>query len=86
MSIVGNVQLHEFVQSTESIAETGVLNTLFVRYHVVVKCFQAWQRIHHEVTITGDVAHGVGKESYVQDLGHAGKRLQVLPFLDIVLV
>ena len=65
LGVVGDVQLHELVKSSESVSETRIFNSLFVCNYMVIKSFESWNRVDHEVTIPWNVTHRVGEESDV---------------------
>ena len=86
LGVVGDVQLHELVKSSESVSETRIFNSLFVCNYMVIKSFESRNRVDHEVTIPWNVANRVGEESDVQDRRHACQTLQVLPLLYVIIV
>ena len=59
MTIVRDMQLHEFIESSESVTEGSVFNYFFIRYDEVVKCSQPGQRVYHEVSVTRNCTDGI---------------------------
>lgn len=80
------MQLHEFVETSESVTEGSVLDPLFVRYHIVVKSLQRWQRVHHEVSVTRNCTDGIREEGDMHYLWKNDKRLQVLPLRNLIVM
>ena len=86
VTVVSNVPFHVLVEPTETVTERCILDSLLVRYHVVVKGFQAGDRVRYKVTVARDGTDGVGEEGYVHDVGQRDERLQVLPLADVIVV
>ena len=67
MSVVRYVQLHELIKSSEPVSKTCIFNSFFIRYYIIIKCLEAWDRVYNKVTIAGYLAHRVVEQSDVHD-------------------
>lgn len=54
VTIVRDVPLHVFVETSEAVTERSILNALLVRDNVVVESFEAGNRVNDEVSIAGN--------------------------------
>ena len=54
VTIVRDVPLHVFVETSEAVTERSILNALLVRDNVVVESFEAGYRVNDEVSIAGN--------------------------------
>ena len=54
VTIVRDVPLHVFVETSEAVTERSILNALLVRNNVVVESFEAGYRVNDEVSIAGN--------------------------------
>ena len=86
VTVVWDVELHELVQASESVAERGVFNPFFVSDYEVVKRFEAGNRVNHEVPVARNGTDRICEQSYVHYLGERHQRLQVLPLRYVVVV
>jgi len=75
LRVVGDVELHELVETTEAVPKTGVFDSLLVRNDMVIECFKAGNGVDHEVSVPRNVADRVREESDVQDRWHACQTL-----------
>lgn len=65
------MKLHEFVQSSKSVAKGCILDTLFVSYYEVVKGQQRLDAVDEEVPIARDAADWIAEQRQVHDLRDA---------------
>jgi len=65
------VKLHEFVQSSESVAKGCILDALFVGYYEVVEGQQRLDAVYEEVPITRDATDWIAEQRQVHDLRDA---------------
>jgi len=80
------VQLHELIETSETISKGGVFDPLFVRYHEVVKCQQTLHAVDQEVPVARNAAHWVAEKRQVHDLWQGNQRLNVTPVAYVVIV
>ena len=69
IAVVSNVPFHVLVEPAEAVTKRGVLDSLFVCDHEVVKGLETGHRVNNEVTVARDGADRVSEESDVHDLG-----------------
>ena len=62
------MKFHEFIESTEAVAEGSIFDSFLISDDIIVKCFETIYRVDKEVTITGDLAHRVVEERDLHDL------------------
>ena len=80
------MQLHELVEASEPVAETCVLNPLFVCDDKVVKGKQRMHAVHKEVPVTWDVTNWIPEKCEVHDLRQLNQGLDVVPVAYVVVV
>jgi hypothetical protein len=86
VGVVSDVNFHEFVEASESVAERSVFDSLLVRYDIVVQRFQALNLIHDETPVARDLTHRVVEQCDMDDRRQVRQGLQVLPLLQSVIV
>jgi len=67
VGVVWDMQFHKFVQTSETVPKTGVLNALLVRYNKIVERLEARNRVDNKMSVTRDLAHWIVKQSDVHD-------------------
>jgi len=72
VGVVRDMKFHEFVQTSESVPETGIFNALLVRYHKIIERLEARNRVYYEMPVARDLAHWVVKQSDVHDGWQSG--------------
>lgn len=73
VGVVWDVELHEFVQTSEAVPERCIFDPLLVSDDIVIERFQAIYRVYQEVPVAGDLAHWVVEERYLHDLWQCGE-------------
>lgn len=68
VGVVWDVKFHEFVQTSESVAERRIFDSFFIGDDIVVECFQTINRVNEEVAISGDLAHWIVEQRYLHNL------------------
>lgn len=86
LGIVGNVELHELVETSESVAKGGVFDPLLVSYNEVVQSQERLDRVYKEVPVAWDGADWVTEQGQVHDLRQGHERLQVVPIANVVVM
>ena len=80
------MQLHELIETSETISKGGIFDPLFVRYHEVVERQQSLHAVDQEVPVAGNAAHRVAEKRQVHDLRQGNQRLNVTPVAYVVIV
>ncbi len=80
------MKFHEIIESAKTVTERGILDTLFISYHKMIKGKQGSHRVHKEVPVARDLAHSIWKESNVQDARKRTKWCDIMPFAYFIIV
>lgn len=84
--VIANMNFHELIQATESVAKRRVLYALLVCDHIVVKGFQASDFVDQKVSVARQLAHRIIEKGQLDDHGQRCQRHHVLPSGKVIVV
>ena len=67
MAIVWDVEFHEFVKPSETVAKGSIFNSFFIRDHKIIKGFESCDRVDHEVSVARSDTNRIFKQCYMHN-------------------